>query len=87
MKNKHLGSSFDEYVKQVKAKRVSFGDRLYRERLSENMSQKELSEITGISRQTICYFENNKRDPTLSNAIKLANCLGFYLLDLKPRKG
>lgn len=36
------------------------------------LSQEELAKLCGVSRQTINAIENNKYDPTLSLAFKLA---------------
>ena len=39
------------------------------------MSQQELAEKVGVSRQTIIAIENNKYDPSLPLAMRLARCL------------
>ncbi|MCO4095777.1 MULTISPECIES: helix-turn-helix transcriptional regulator [Staphylococcaceae] len=41
-------------------------------RKKKNISQAELSKSVGVSRQTINAIENDKYDPTLSLAFKLA---------------
>ena len=41
-----------------------------------NLSQEELASIAGVSRQTINAIENNKYDPTLALAFRLAQVLG-----------
>lgn len=40
-----------------------------------NMSQEELAKQCGVSRQTINAIENNKYDPTLALAFRLAGVL------------
>lgn len=40
------------------------------------LSQEELARRCGVSRQTINAIENNKYDPTLSLAMRLARLLG-----------
>ena len=40
------------------------------------LSQEELAKKCGVSRQTINAIENNKYDPTLSLAFRLADELG-----------
>ena len=40
------------------------------------LSQDELARRCGVSRQTINAIENNKYDPTLSLAFRLADALG-----------
>ena len=44
-------------------------------RKDKNMSQEELAKMCKVSRQTINAIENNKYDPTLSLAFKLAKVL------------
>jgi len=44
-------------------------------RKEKNMSQEELAKICKVSRQTINAIENNKYDPTLSLAFRLAKAL------------
>ena len=41
------------------------------------MSQEELAKKCGVSRQTVNAIENNKYDPTLSLAFRLARELGM----------
>ena len=47
--------------------------RIYR--AIENITQKELADELGISRQTIVAIENNKNDPSLDLAFKIAHRL------------
>ena len=49
----------------IKARREALG-----------LSQGELAKICGVSRQTINAIENNKYDPTLALAFRLARTLG-----------
>ncbi len=41
------------------------------------LSQEELARQCGVSRQTVNAIENNKYDPTLSLAFRLAQVLGL----------
>ena len=41
-------------------------------RAARNLSQQQLAELVGVSRQTINAIENNKYDPTLALAFALA---------------
>jgi len=84
MKRPEAHDSFKEYEKQDFETKEYFADRLKRERRAEGLSQKALASECGLSRQTINYLENAGRDPSLSHAIKIANCVGFLLFDLKP---
>ena len=43
------------------------------------LSQEELAKACGVSRQTINAIENNKYDPTLALAMKLAHLLGLHV--------
>ena len=45
-------------------------------RKEKGVSQEELARQCGVSRQTINAIENNKYDPTLALAFRLANTLG-----------
>lgn len=44
-------------------------------RRSEGYRQEDLAAAVGVSRQTIIAVENNKYNPSLELAIKLARCL------------
>ena len=48
-------------------------------RISQNMTQKELSEITGITQADISRIENGTRNPSLNMLYRLANGLGMKL--------
>lgn len=45
-------------------------------RMKKVISQEQLAGLCSVTRQTINAVENNKYDPTLSLAFKLANVLG-----------
>ncbi len=46
------------------------------------MTQKELAEIVGVSRQTINAIEGNKYSPSLVVAFKIAHAFGYSVDDL-----
>lgn len=48
-------------------------------RISQNMTQKELAEKTGITQADISRIENGMRNPSLSMMKKMANGLGMQL--------
>ena len=50
--------------------------RLKAARAALDLSQQELAERVGVSRQTINAIENNKYDPTLALAFQLSRALG-----------
>ncbi|NLO88124.1 MAG: helix-turn-helix transcriptional regulator [Firmicutes bacterium] len=47
-------------------------NRLRELRKERNLTQEELARILGVTRQTIIAIENNKYDPTLRLALKIA---------------
>lgn len=63
--------------------RVVIGQRIREARIEKGLSQDKLGKIIGVSKVTICWYENNQRTPNLENFEKLANSLGVscdYLL-------
>ncbi len=46
-------------------------------RTEKNMTQEELAEIIGVSRQTINAIEKEKFDPSLPTAFKMAQLFGL----------
>jgi transcriptional regulator with XRE-family HTH domain len=53
----------------------SFGKLVHHTRISKNMSQVELVEISGVSQSNLSKIEKGKRDPSLSIVIKLCDAL------------
>jgi putative transcriptional regulator len=51
-------------------------------RKSRNLSQEEVARLCDVSRQTINAIENNKYDPTLQLAFRLANILEIKVDEL-----
>jgi len=51
-------------------------------RKEKKLSQDELAKLCNVTRQTINAIENNKYDPTLSLAFKLAYLLGATVDEL-----
>ena len=47
-----------------------------------NMTQEDLANKVGVSRQTIVAIEKEKYDPSLSLAFKLAKCFGVRVEEL-----
>lgn len=48
----------------------------------KNITQEELAQILSVTRQTINAIENNKYNPTLELAMKLAKLLGVHVDEL-----
>lgn len=51
-------------------------------RMASGITQSELSRMTGISKQAICQYENERIGMSLSNAAKITEALGVTLDDL-----
>ncbi len=49
-------------------------------RISNKITQKDLSKMTGITQADISRIENGVRNPSLSMVIRLANALGMRLV-------
>ena len=56
--------------------------RLKSARAAKDLSQQQLADMVSVSRQTINAIENNKYDPTLALAFKLAQELGTTVDEL-----
>ncbi|MSS43662.1 helix-turn-helix transcriptional regulator [Anaerosalibacter bizertensis] len=60
-----------------------FGDRVKKERILRQMTQKELSELLGVSPSTVGMYEQNRRQPDSDTIIKLSEIFNVstdYLL-------
>lgn len=56
-------------------------------RISQNLTQKELAERTGINQADICKLENGSRNPSLNLLKRLADGMGMTLeLKFIPKK-
>lgn len=51
-------------------------------RVDKNITQVELSDMTGITQQNISAYENGKNIPLLDSAAKIADALGVSLDEL-----
>lgn len=51
------------------------GDKMTEIMRAKEISQKELSELTGIAPSHLSLIQNNKRTPSLENFIKIADAL------------
>ena len=59
------------------------GDRLRKLRKEKNLSQKELGDLIGVKKSTICSYEKQTRTPTIENIIDLMqifNVTSDYLI-------
>lgn len=55
------------------------GKRIKEARKKKNLSQEKLGNLLGVSKVSICGYENGSRTPTMENFIDLIN-----ILDLEP---
>lgn len=55
---------------------LSFGKILESHRKSEELSQKELASILGISQSSLCDLEKGRKIPSASRAMQIAQTLG-----------
>lgn len=58
------------------------GDNIKKHRKEKNISQEELAEKIGVSRQSISFWENGKANPSLDTISKLASILGTSVGEL-----
>lgn len=57
----------------------NYGSLLRDMRIENNLSQKELSSLTGISENCISRIENQKISPTISTYLRLIHELGYVI--------
>ena len=58
---------------------MNIGERIYKLRTAKNMSQGDLSELLGVSRQSISKWENNSAQPDLDKIVKLSDIFGVTI--------
>ena len=66
-------------------RRTVFSNRLRDARTARNMTQESLSELSGVAREMIARYENQKAFPAIETLIKLAQIMNVttdYLLGL-----
>jgi len=59
--------------------RKLFSDRLKELRKSNNIRQKELGDIIGISESAVSYLEKGKRSPSIEAVVAIADYFGVSL--------
>ena len=57
-------------------------NRLKELRVGRSLTQKELTQALGVTRQTIIAVENNKYDPTSRLALKIARFFEVHVEDI-----
>ena len=61
---------------------IETANRLYEYRKSNNLSQEELAERIGVSRQAVSKWENGTSEPSTANLIALSKLYGISLDEL-----
>ena len=74
MKDKNFAEAYDEIQPEMNVIRA-----LIDARISQNMTQKELAEKTGIAQTEISRLENGTRNPSIKLLQRLADGLGMVL--------
>lgn len=59
-----------------------FGKRLRELRKEKGLTQQQLGDIVGVTKVSICCYENGTRTPTLETLIDLADALNTKITDL-----
>ncbi len=72
-----IGQIYTDVVKTIlQVRRKNVKNQIYELRTENNISQGALADKCKVSRQTINAIENNKYDPSLALAFRLAEVLG-----------
>ena len=61
---------------------MDLGERLYQLRKARNLSQAEVADTLGVSRQSVSKWENNTSVPELDKLVKLGELFGLTLDEL-----
>lgn len=73
----------EEVSRETELRKV-FGKKLREARLTREMTQEELANLLGTTKQVISYYEIGKRSPTITTAVEYARILGISLDELYP---
>lgn len=66
----------------AKKSKYSFESKIHVYRASKRMSQQELADLVGVSRQTIVQLERNRYNPSMLLAYSIAQVFGVTIEDL-----
>jgi transcriptional regulator with XRE-family HTH domain len=64
---------------------TAFGNSIRQLRAERDMSQTELSALTGLDRSYISGIERGERNPSLTNVFKIARALGVTASEIHRR--
>ena len=83
MKDPEFSKAYDEIQPEMNVIRA-----IIDARISQNMTQKELAEKTGIAQTEISRLENGTRNPSIKLLQRLADGMGMVLnVSFSPKKG
>jgi transcriptional regulator with XRE-family HTH domain len=83
MKNPDFAKAYEEVQPEMNVIRA-----IIDARISQNMTQKELAEKTGIAQTEISRLENGTRNPSIKLLQRLADGMGMVLnVSFSPKKG
>lgn len=71
-------------IKEDNPETKTIGEKITRLRKEKNMSQGELSKLTGISQQLLSLYETGKRTPKIHNLVLIADNLEINPFELLP---
>ena len=81
MKNPEFAKAYEELQPEMNIIRA-----IIDARIKQNLSQKELSELTGIHQSEISKLENGERNPSIKLLQRLADGMGLILkVSFEPR--
>ena len=66
----------------AKKNRYSFDSKIHIYRATRRMTQQELADLVGVSRQTIMQLEKNRYNPSMLLAYSIAQVFGGTIEDL-----
>ena len=83
MKNPDFAKAYEEVQPEMNVIRA-----IIDARISQNMTQKELAEKTGMAQTEISRLENGTRNPSIKLLQRLADGMGMVLnVSFSPKKG
>lgn len=66
----------------AKKSKYAFESKIHVYRATKRMSQQELADLVGVSRQTIVQLERNRYNPSMLLAYSIAQVFGITIEDL-----
>ena len=75
-------ASVEYFIISVKGVENMIGDNIKKYRRENNISQEELAEKIGVTRQSISLWETNQTQPTIDNIVAIAKIFNLSTDDL-----